>query len=100
MVISPHYRKLIKIIQKDLIMNDKKLTTEEVIDIAIRFLEEKAGYYFHKLISVKYDEKSKKWYLEFKVSILLEEYVKIAIDETGKVVEYEFFEKKPLLQTV
>jgi len=64
--------------------------TEEAVERAIQFLEKKAGYYTHKLISVKFDESTKVWSLQFDVGLFGEQRVNITIeDETGKVLSYE-----------
>ncbi|MDF2954938.1 hypothetical protein [Candidatus Alkanophaga liquidiphilum] len=64
------------------------MDTEEAVERAVRFLEEKAGYYTHRLVSVRLDKD--RWHLEFDVGALLKEIVKIVIDDkTGRVVEFE-----------
>ncbi|MHC1585369.1 MAG: hypothetical protein ACXQS7_03790 [Candidatus Syntropharchaeia archaeon] len=64
------------------------MDTEEAVERAVRFLEEKAGYYTHHLVSVRLDKD--RWYLEFDVGALYKEIVKVIIDDkTGKVVEFE-----------
>jgi len=64
------------------------MDTEEAVDRSIEFLESKAGYYTHKLESVKLEENV--WAMRFDVGAFVEIIVELKIDDkTGKITKYE-----------
>lgn len=66
------------------------MDTEEAIEKAIQFLENKAGYHTHKLESVQLDKTKQEWHLRFDVGLFFVEIVDMRIDdETGRITAYE-----------
>ena len=64
------------------------MDTEEAVERGIEFLQDKAGYYTHKLVSVKLEENV--WVVRFDVGAFVETIVEVKIDDkTEKIVEYE-----------
>ena len=64
------------------------MDTEEAVDRSIEFLENKAGYYTHRLESVKIEENV--WAMRFDVGTFAEKIVELKIDDkTEKILEYE-----------
>ena len=64
------------------------MDTEEAVDRSIEFLENKAGYYTHRLESVKIEENV--WAMRFDVGAFAEKIVELKIDDkTEKILEYE-----------
>jgi hypothetical protein len=64
------------------------MNTEEAIDRGIEFLESKAGYYTHKLESVKLAENV--WTVRFDVGPIVEKIVEVQIDDkTERIIGYE-----------
>ena len=64
------------------------MNTEEAIDRGIGFLEDKAGYYTHKLESVKLEENV--WVVRFDVGAFEEKIVEVKIDDkTERITGYE-----------
>ena len=58
---------------------------EEAVEKASAFLEEKAGYFAHKLESIKLKESV--WVVKFDVGAFIEKIVEVKIDnETEKVI--------------
>lgn len=64
------------------------MDTEEAIDRGVKFLEEKAGYYAYKLISVELEESV--WVVRFNVGAFIDEIVELQIDDgTERIIKYE-----------
>ena len=64
------------------------MDTEEAVERGIEFLQDKAGYYTHKLENVKLEENV--WVVRFDVGVFEEKIVELKIDDkTEKIVEYE-----------
>ena len=64
------------------------MDTEEAVERGIEFLENKAGYYTHRLESVKIEKNI--WAMRFDVGAFAEKIVELKIDdETEKIVGYE-----------
>ncbi|NMX21681.1 hypothetical protein C5S30_04455 [ANME-1 cluster archaeon GoMg4] len=64
------------------------MDTEEAIDRGIRFLEEKAGHYTHKLENIKLAGAI--WIIRFNVGFFEDVRVELKIDDaTERVVSYE-----------
>jgi hypothetical protein len=64
------------------------MDTEEAVERGTKFLQDKAGYYTHKLVSVKLEENV--WVVRFDVGAFEEKIVELKIDDkTEKIVEYE-----------
>ena len=66
------------------------MDTEQAIEMAIQFLEQKAGFTLHKLKKVRLNKNQKEWRLQFDVGLFWSELVDITLDdETGRVTHYE-----------
>jgi hypothetical protein len=64
------------------------MDTEEAVERGIEFLQNKAGYYTHRLISVKLEENV--WIVRFDVGAFAERMVEVKIDDkTERIIEYE-----------
>jgi len=64
------------------------MEVEEVVERAIDFLEHKAGYYTHRLESVKLEKGI--WIIRFDVAVFGREIIEIRIeDDTGRIISYE-----------
>lgn len=64
------------------------MDTEEAVERGIGFLQDKAGYYTHRLESVKIEENV--WAMRFDVGAFTEKIVELKIDDkTEKIVGYE-----------
>jgi hypothetical protein len=64
------------------------MDTEEAVERGIKFLQDKAGYYFCRLESVKFEESV--WVMRFDVGAFEEKIVELKIDdETEKIIKYE-----------
>ena len=64
------------------------MDTEEAVERGIEFLEDKAGYYTHQLVSVKLEENV--WVVRFDVGPFVEIIVEVKIDDkTERIIEYE-----------
>ena len=63
------------------------MDTEEAVDRSIEFLENKAGYYTHRLESCKLEENV--WVMRFDVSVFAVKIVEVKIDnKTEKIIGY------------
>jgi len=63
------------------------MDTEEAVERGIEFLENKAGYYTHRLESCKLEENV--WVMRFDVGAFVEIIVELKIDDkTGKIIGY------------
>ena len=66
------------------------MDTEEAVEKAIHFLENKAGYLTHKLESIQLDKTKQEWQLRFDVGLFFVVIVDMRIDdETGRIIAYE-----------
>jgi len=64
------------------------MNTEEAIDRGREFLEDKAGYFTHKLESVEFEENV--WVVRFDVGAFEEKIVEVKIDDkTERIIGYE-----------
>ncbi len=64
------------------------MDTEEAVERGTKFLQDKAGYYTHKLVSVKLEENV--WVVRFDVGAFEEKIVELKIDDkTERITEYE-----------
>ena len=64
------------------------MDTEEAVERGTKFLQDKAGYYTHKLVSVKLEENV--WVVRFDVGAFEEKIVELKIDDkTERIIEYE-----------
>jgi hypothetical protein len=64
------------------------MDTEEAVERGTKFLQDKAGYYTHKLVSVKLEENV--WVVRFDVGPFVETIVEVKIDDkTERITEYE-----------
>jgi hypothetical protein len=64
------------------------MDTEEAIDRSIEFLENKAGYYTHRLESAKLEENV--WVMKFDVGTFAMKIVEVKIDnKTERIIRYE-----------
>jgi len=64
------------------------MDTEEAVERGTKFLQDKAGYYTHRLESVKLEENV--WVVRFDVGAFAEKIVELKIDDkTEKILEYE-----------
>ncbi len=64
------------------------MDTEEAVDRSIEFLENKAGYYTHRLESVKLEENV--WVMRFDVGVFAVKIVEVKIDDkTERIIGYE-----------
>ncbi len=63
------------------------MDTEEAVDRSIEFLENKAGYYTHRLESCKLEENV--WVVRFDVGVFAVKMVEVKIDDkTEKIIGY------------
>ncbi len=63
------------------------MDTEEAVDRSIEFLENKAGYYTHRLESSKLEENV--WVMRFDVGVFAVKIVEVKIDDkTEKIIGY------------
>ena len=63
------------------------MDTEEAVDRGIEFLENKAGYYTHRLESCKLEENV--WVMWFDVGVFAVKIVEVKIDnKTEKIIGY------------
>jgi len=64
------------------------MDTEEAVERGTKFLQDKAGYYTRRLVSVKFEENV--WIVRFDVGAFEEKIVEVKIDDkTEKIIEYE-----------
>ena len=64
------------------------MDTEEAVERGTKFLQDKAGYYTRRLVSVKLEDNV--WVVRFDVGAFEEKIVELEIDDkTEKITKYE-----------